>query len=354
MFNAKKIFLSIIFVSFCNISFADEINKLGFPLAANNVLALNSAMMGIYESELTRYQAKLMTTTPVIVARFSGDGGHLTLYQPGKDPLVASEPPITYKLAKSVGHSAMVTYEMTEPYIKTSKTDKSWQPQMQQFQLKIATALSTLDGLDVSNTDKIVFKNTLTKINNYLLRCLSQGYVDQKDLEAFAKQVKPDLPQLIKIAATSQTSHQMAVIAQWKKLLGKDWKNTYALTNTMYVTRQNNLLFSMLAEFMGKNAINHRLFLFETTTFTTTDENLLNLWARLMSDRGLAQTMLGEYYVMDSELLSNGGRQIILQEAKKYNLPAILPSEEPFDSTDWPWRHNPHSGTGAADLNEIK
>ena len=350
--NFKRFTLTVCIVSVCFSSFAKETPE--SKAATANVLALNAAMMPIYETELIKFQAHLMQTTPIIVARFSGDGGHLVLYRPGKEPLAASEPPVTYKLAKSIGHSAMISYEMSAPYLTTSTTDKSWQLQMQQFQKKIVTALSTLNALDATVEDKQTFKVTLDKINSYLSKCLSQGFIDKAQLDEFSKQINPDLPKLIQISATSQVAHQMAVLAKWKEMLGNDWNKTYALTNTMYVTRQNNIIFSMLAQFLGKEAINHRLFLFETTTFTTTDKNLLNLWARLMSDRGLAQTMLGDYYAMDSELLSNGGREIIINEAKKYSLPIILPKEEPFDSTAWPWRHNPNSGSGPANLSEIK
>lgn len=350
--NLKRLIVVLFTTSACSSTIA--LASTASEQASTNILALNAAMMPIYETELTKFQTHLMQTTPIIVARFSGDGGHLVLYRPGKDPLTATEPPVTYKLAKSIGHSAMISYEMSAPYLKTSKTDLSWRLPMQQFQIKIATALQTLPTLQASESDKKTFKTTLDRINNYLNKSLSQGYIDKADLDSFSKQINPELPKLIQISATSQVAHQMAILAQWKEMLGSDWNKTYALTNTMYVTRQNNIIFSMLAQFMGKDAINHRLFLFETTTFTTTDSNLLNLWARLMSDRGLAQTMLGDYYAMDSELLSNGGRQIIINEAKKYNLPIILPKEEPFDSTAWPWRHNPNSGTGPANLSEVK
>jgi hypothetical protein len=47
------------------------------------------------------------------------------------------------------------------------------------------------------------------------------------------------------------------------------------------VTRQNNILFSVLAQFMRQEAINDRLFLIETTTFTTTPDDMLELLTRI-------------------------------------------------------------------------
>lgn len=320
----------------------------------SNVLALNTLMFEIYDKEHAKFKARLMNEVPVIVARFSGAGGHLTLYRPGKPPLVAPETPLTYQLAKSVGHSVLVAYEMSGPYVKNSTTDKDWQPEMKLAQAKVATALSSLDGLDVSNSDKQIFRGALTIINTFLQKCLSKGSIKETDLDAYAKAIKPYIPKLIQIGAGVQVSHQMAVIASWKKLLGKDWDKTFAITNTIYVSRQNNMIFSMLAEFMGKDAINHRLFLFETTSFTTTDEDMLDLWSRVMSDRNLSDTMFGDHYLMDSELIANGGRQIIIDQAAKYGLPNILPDLEPYNSTEWPWRHNPNAGSGPGSLDQVK
>ena len=62
----------------------------------------------------------------------------------------------------------------------------------------------------------------------------------------------------------------MNVIAGWKQMLGADWDKTYAASNTIYVARQNNILFSVLAQFFGPEAINDRLMLIETISFTTT------------------------------------------------------------------------------------
>ena len=50
-------------------------------------------------------------------------------------------------------------------------------------------------------------------------------------------------------------------VGDWKKQLGSQWDQTYAASNTIYVTRQNNVLFSVLAQFFGPEAINDRLLL---------------------------------------------------------------------------------------------
>ncbi len=69
----------------------------------------------------------------------------------------------------------------------------------------------------------------------------------------------------------------MTVISDWKSMLGADWDKTYAASNTIYVARQNNVLFSVLAQFFGPDAINDRLLLIETVSFTTTPADMLEL-----------------------------------------------------------------------------
>src|SRR5206468_11604976 len=117
------------------------------------------------------------------------------------------------------------------------------------------------------------------------------------------------------ISAPAQVGHWMTVVEAWKKMLGSDWQNTYAVSNTLYVTRQNNILFTVLAQFMGLEAIGDRLLLIETPEFTTTPEKLLEVLTRIVSDRGIGMVFFKDYFLMDAELLGGGGRQAIEQEA---------------------------------------
>ena len=105
--------------------------------------------------------------------------------------------------------------------------------------------------------------------------CLAKGVISFAALEEFAKKQAPYLKTNIAWAAQTQVGHWMGVIADWKKMLGADWDKTYAASNTIYVARQNNILFSVLAQFFGPDAINDRLILIETISFTTTPEDMM-------------------------------------------------------------------------------
>src|SRR5215204_2297527 len=75
--------------------------------AKEDVLALNTAMFGLYGNSGKVFQRNILIQHPIILALFSGAGGRFILYRPGQQPLEAPSVPIAYQLLKSVGHSSM-------------------------------------------------------------------------------------------------------------------------------------------------------------------------------------------------------------------------------------------------------
>ena len=135
------------------------------------------------------------------------------------------------------------------------------------------------------------------------------------------------------------------VIADWKKLLGSDWDKTYAASNTIYVARQNNVLFSVLAQYFGPDAINDRLLLIETMSFTTTPSDMLESLTRLIADRSVGALFFGNYHLMDYELMGGDARTAIIAEDTKRDMKPFLPSAEvPFGSKQWPTLITPGPG----------
>ncbi len=126
------------------------------------------------------------------------------------------------------------------------------------------------------------------------------------------------------------------MIAGWKKLLGSDWDKTYAASNTIYVARQNNVLFSVLAQFFGPDAINSGLMLIETISFTTTPEEMLEALTRIIADRSVGAMFFGNYYRMDYELMGGDGRKAIAVQSAKYGMKPFLPPAVAFGSHQWP------------------
>ena len=122
--------------------------------------------------------------------------------------------------------------------------------------------------------------------------CLAKGVITFAALEKFGKQQAPYLVRNVAWAAQTQVGHWMSVVSDWKKMLGSDWEKTYAASNTIYVARQNNILFSVLAQFFGPDAINSRLILIETISFTTTPEDMMESLTRIIADRSVGRAVL--------------------------------------------------------------
>ena len=124
---------------------------------------------------------------------------------------------------------------------------------------------------DWRENNRIILQNNIAFMDD----CVAKGAISFAALEAFSKKQGPYLKKDIAWAAQTQVGHWMSVIGEWKTMLGADWDKTYAASNTIYVARQNNVLFSVLAQFFGPEAINNRLMLIETISFTTTPDDML-------------------------------------------------------------------------------
>jgi hypothetical protein len=60
----------------------------------------------------------------------------------------------------------------------------------------------------------------------------------------------------------------------------------------------DNVLFSVLARFFGPEAINSRLMLIETISFTTTPEDMLEALTRIIAARSVGAVYFGNYGLM--------------------------------------------------------
>jgi hypothetical protein len=309
--------------------------------------------MDIYEGSLAQYKRNMRERVPIILALFSEAGGRMILYRPGHEPLVAEPVPIVYQLTKSVSHSSMAVYQLVAPYL-ANPSDRSWHGPMQVFRTRCQTALESLDGVNLSSEERAILEVILKGNLAFMDECLKTGCFTTEQVEKFARGSARYFGRTIGIAAHAQVAHWMDVLAGWKKMLGNDWDRTYAVSNSIYVTRQNNILFSVLAQFMGEEAIGNRLLLMETTEFTTTPEKMLDILGRIVSDRALGQLFFKDYYLMDAELLGGGGRKVIVEEATKRGMKPLLPPAAPFYSNEWPWKTDPKKGKGPKSLEEVK
>jgi hypothetical protein len=318
--------------------------------ATKNVLALNSGMFELYGDAAKIFQSNILNQHPVILGLFSGAGGRFILYRPGQAPLEAPSVPVVYQVLKSIDHSTMALAEVVGPYLD-NPDDQSWRSSMLAYRSR---AKSALDGLDATPmppewraNNRIILENNIA----FMDECLAKGAISFASLKAFSEKLSPYLKLDVTWAAQTQVAHWMTVISDWKKLLDSDWNKTYAASNTIYVARQNNVLFSVLAQFFGPDAINDRLLLIETMSFTTTPADMLDSLTRIISDRSVGAMFFGDYHLMDYELMGGDARAAIIAEDAKRGTTPFLPPLVPFGSKQWPTLVTP--GPGPASIADL-
>lgn len=318
--------------------------------AKQDVLALNTAMFALYGESAKIISANILAQHPVILALFSGSGGRLMLYRPGMPRLEAPPVPEVYQLLKSIGHSTMVLSVLAGPHVD-KPADQSWVSPMEAFRAQMQAALDSLDKTSMPEAWRAnniaILKDNLA----FMDQSLKAGVITYDALTAFGAKQGPQLKKSIAWAAQTQVNHWMGVLTEWKAALGADWDKTYAASNTIYVARQNNILYSILAQFFGPEAINERLILIETVSFTTTPEDMLGSLTRIIADRTVGGLFFGKNSVMDYELMGGDARDAIIADTAKRGMTTFLPPLVPFGSKQWPTLITP--GPGPATLSQL-
>ena len=318
--------------------------------AKQKVLALNTGMFQLYGDASELVQSSILSQHPVILGLFSGAGGRFILYRPGQPSLEASPVPDVYQLLKSVGHSVMALGVAAGPHIG-KQGDTTFQPSLLGYRARLKAALDNLDKTSMPEDWRGTVRELITENIAFIDKVTAGDTVAFADVQAFADKQKNRLKLVIKWAADTQVKHWMGVIADWKKQLGPDWSKVYAASNTIYVARQNNVLFSVLAQFFEPDDINSRLILIETISFTTTPQDMLGSLTRIIADRTVGETFFGSRYLMDYELMGGDARDTIVAETKARGMTTHLPPKVPFGSHQWPSLITPGPGaTSLADL----
>jgi hypothetical protein len=319
-------------------------------VGTKSILQLDTSMFELYGDAGQIFKKNILAEHPIILGLFSGAGGRFILYRPGMAPLEAPSVPIVYQLLKSIGHSTMALSEVLVPYLN-SPNDLTWRGALAAYRSRMQSALDDLDAAPMRDDWKPVNRAILENNIAFMDETLQANAVSPEGMQAFAKKQAPLLKEDIAWAAQTQVEHWMDVLAGWKQMLGADWDKTYAASNTIYVARQNNVLFSVLAQFFPPEAINDRLMLIETISFTTTPDDMLEALTRIISDRSVGAAFFGDYHLMDYELMGGDARQAVIDEDKKRNIPVNLPPQAPFGSHQWPTLITP--GPGAKTLADL-
>jgi hypothetical protein len=319
-------------------------------VARQNVLALNTGMFELYGDAGQLVQSSILAQHPVILGLFSGGGGRFIMYRPGKPPLEAPPVPEVYQLLKSIAHSVMALGVVVGPHIG-KPDDQSWKPSLASYRVRLKAALDSLDATSMPVEWRANNHTLLEQNIAFIDKALADGVVSFAAVQEFAAKQKAPLKLNIKWAADTQVRHWMGVLAEWKQQLGPDWSKVYAASNTIYVTRQNNVLFSVLAQFFKPEDMNSRLMLIETVSFTTTPTDMLESLTRIISDRTVGETFFGNAYLMDYELMGGDARDTLERDTKARGMTTNLPPRVPFGSHQWPTLVTP--APGPASLSDL-
>jgi hypothetical protein len=140
-------------------------------------------------------------------------------------------------------------------------------PLMKTYRTEVQTAKDNIVDLAIKPEEQALLQDTLRQVLAFMDNCLKNGGYTYQDVEAYARGVEPNLEKSLPVASSNQVGHWFQVLTEWKKLLGDDWNHTYALANSIYVARQNNILFSVLVQFFGEQAINDRVLCWKRRIF---------------------------------------------------------------------------------------
>jgi hypothetical protein len=319
-------------------------------IGTKNILQLNTTMFELYGDAGQVFKKNILAQHPLILGLFSGAGGRFILYRPGMAPIDAPPVPVVYPLLKSIAHSTMALAEVVVPYLN-SPDDLTWRGSLAAYRDRMQTALDGLDATAIQDEWRPNNRSILQNNIAFMDECLKSNVISTDALSEFAKKQSPLLKKNITWAAQTQVAHWMDVIGGWKQTLGEDWDKTFAASNTIYVARQNNVLFSVLAQFFGPEAINDRLILIETVSFTTSPDDMLDSLTRIIADRAVGAAFFGNYHLMDYELMGGDARQAIIDEDTKRKIAITLPPQAPFGSHQWPMLITP--GPGAKSLADL-
>lgn len=323
-------------------------------IAINNVITLNDVMFTLYDKSLANFAVNFLNRHPLIMALFSGKGGRYILYRPGQPPQEAESAPVIYQLTKSVGHCAMALFQVLAPCMAHPSEDLSWLGTLLAYRANVQKSLNSLDAIEMTKEERELLQDTLNQIAALMDKCIKNRTYTYDEVQNYSRTIKPNLAKLIDVATNVQVKHGWKVIEKWKEMLGKEWDKTYGLSNSIYVARQNNILYSILVQFFGEKAMNDRLLLLETTDFTTTPEFMLNAFIRIVSDRMIGQVFFNNPQLMDFELLGGSARKVIEAEAKRHGQKPLLPPLVPYNSHQWPMKTDTSSGSGPRLMEEVQ
>jgi hypothetical protein len=298
--------------------------------AANYLYTLDTEMQSSYAK--TQYATGQMQS-PVILAMFNGTGGRYILRRNGKQEAVEPVPAL-YQQMKSVSHTLVGIFEIISPYFEDSQTG-NWQHSLAEYDRQMKEALARLSNVGMPTEYERYCQNILEGGIAFMDKALKTGTFTAADYSAYAKALMPDVYKTISLAGKLQVDHFQTVVKKWRQDMGEEeWSRLYTVVNTAWAMRRENVHFQIMAQMMGRDAINDRLILAEAIN-NVTEDDLLMLLGRIVNDRVLSILVFDKTYRMDVELIGEAARAAT-ESASCPQYPAIDLEWMPYEQHKMP------------------
>lgn len=298
--------------------------------ASDRLYTLDSLMQSNYAK--TQHAVGQMQS-PVILAMFNGVGGKYILRRDGKEVAVEPVPPL-YEQVKSVSHTLVGIFEIISPYLQYSESG-NWRPALTEFNTNMKDALATLGNVGMPEKVEENCRKILQGGIDFMDNALATGRFNAKDYSNYAQPLLPAVMENVTLAGKLQVDHFESVVKEWRKEMGEEeWARLYAVVNTAWAMRRQNVHFQILAQMMGRDAINDRLIMAEAIN-SVTEDDLLMLLGRIVNDRALSILVFGKTYRMDVELMGEAARKAT-EEASCPHYPALKMDWMPYEEHKMP------------------
>lgn len=298
--------------------------------AANYLYALDTEMQSNYAK--TQYATGQMQS-PVILAMFNGTGGRYILRRNGKQEAVEPVPAL-YQQMKSVSHTLVGIFEIISPYLEDSQAG-NWQHSLAEYDRQTKEALARLSNVGMPTEYERSCQNIMEGGIAFMDKALKTGTFTAADYSTYAKAVMPDVYKTISLAGKLQVEHFQAVVKKWRQDMGEEeWSRLYTVVDTAWAMRRENVHFQIMAQMMGRDAINDRLIMAEAINDVTEDD-LLMLLGRIVNDRVLSILVFDKTYRMDVELMGEAARAAT-ESASCPQYPAIDMEWMPYEQHKMP------------------
>jgi hypothetical protein len=298
--------------------------------AAQRLYAIDDKMQQNYTATQRLVGEK---QSPVILVIFNGVGGKYILRRNGQETEVQPVPEL-YQQIKSVSHTLVGVYEILSPYFD-SPQDGNWRPKLTEFNQMLKDGLATLGQVgmppDVEQNCRTILQGDI----DFTDKVLKTGTYTAEDYSAYASSVWPSVEANIQLAAKLQVDNFEALLTKWRKEMGEEeWSRLYAVVGTAWAMRRENVHFQILAQMMGREAVNERLILAESIPDVTEDQ-LVMLLGRIINDRGVGVLVFGKKFRMDVELMGEAAHGETLKTATPEH-PVVGTKFEPYEEHKMP------------------